>query len=231
MSLRRYRGLLVIVLWQAPNPVAVDSTGRIQGILGFGGGQYENVRTSCEGDVLGASPVKFQGAGAQVDAWPTRSVRTSWFAGAISSDSAEWDGAYYGGLVALELQHFGIGLGAVGTPSEDDWPAAYLRAGNRDEVHFRFELAPPNPPLGAAGVARLGVGYHLGHLRGLGVYGGTAFCHARCDGGSKTGLFGELQYPIGSRFDLGVRALAGPGEEFANVGVSVTGRLHFGRAP
>ena len=56
MSIQRYRGLLAVILWQTvPSPVAFDSTGRIQGALGFGGGQYEQVRVSCDGEDLGSS--------------------------------------------------------------------------------------------------------------------------------------------------------------------------------
>lgn len=229
MSVMRFRGLLVIALWQAaPSPVAFDSAGRIQGVLGFGTGQYERVRLSCEGEELGTAPVGFGGGGAQLDVWPSRDVRLTGFGGTIDADSAEWNGAYYGALAALELQRVGVGVGAVQTP-EDTWPSLYVRAGNRDRLHVQVDFAAPSAPLNISGAARVGVGYHLGHLRGLGGLGGLAVCHARCDGNSNPALFADLRVPVVSILDLELRALAGGGRDHPNTGIAVAGRLHFGR--
>lgn len=232
MSITRYRGLMVLVLWQTvPNPVAVDSTGRIQGVLGFGSGQYEKVRTDCNsGDVVNTSPNKFRGGGVQIDAWPTRSWRVTGFGGSINADSSEFDGPYVGGLVALELQRIGVGIGAGGVLEEGGGlPAAYLRLGNRDGLHARFDMAAASPPYGMNGNARIGVGYHLGHLRGLGGYGGLAVCTAKCQEEGKPALFADLRIPVGSMLDVELRALGGGGHEFSNTGIAVGGRLHFSR--
>ncbi len=231
MSITRYRGLLVVVLWQTvPNPVAVDSTGRIQGVLGFGAGEYEVVRTDCNsGEQLDTGKSKFEGGGVQIDAWPSRNFRVTGFGGSIRSDSARFDGPYYGALVALELQDIGAGLGGALGPEDRGMPAIYIRVGNRDALHARFDMAPPNPPFGASGAARGGLGYHLGHLRGLGGFGGLAFCHAPCDGNSRAALFAEVRIPIGSTFDLELRGLGGKGQDHSNTGLAVAGRLHLVR--
>jgi len=146
MRLLRYRGLLVIVAWQTvPGPVASDSAGRIQSVFGFGGGQYEIVNTSCDGDVISTEAERFFGGGAQVDAWLSRKVRLTGFGGAISSDRADWDGGYIGATTALELQRFAIGAGLVRVPAEETWPSGFVRAGNRDALHVRGDLAPVRP--------------------------------------------------------------------------------------
>ena len=228
MSIQRYRGLLAVILWQTvPSPVAFDSTGRIQGAFGFGGGQYEQVRVSCDGEDLGSSGVAFRGGGAQLDAWPNRSVRLTGFGGALRADSANWDGAYIGGMGALELQRIGVGAGVVQTPDEV-WPSLYLRLGNRDKLHMHSDFSAPSPPLNASGAARIGLGYKQGHLRGVGGVGGLALCHARCDGNSRAAIFADLHVPVGSRFDLELRALAGSGKEHENTGFAAGGRIHFG---
>ncbi len=208
--------------------MAVDSTGRVQGVLGFGAGQYERVSVNCNGDETGTSSVPFRGGGAQVDVWPNRKIRLTGFGGGIEADSSEWNGAYLGAVAALEFQHLGVGLGAMGSPDEA-WPSLYLRAGNRDRVHLRFDAGAPSPPLNTGGAARLGVGYHLGHVRGLGGFGGLALCHARCDGNSNPAFFAEVRLPVGSRFDLELRGLAGSGKDFDNTGIAIAGRMHFAR--
>jgi hypothetical protein len=231
VSILKYRGLLVVVLWQTvPNPVFVDSTGRVQLSFGVGAGQWESVRTDCSGNVGGTSARRFQGAGGEIDAWPTRSIRLTGFAGDVDSDTALWRGAYYGGLGALELQHFGIGGGVAALPGGARVPVDYLRIGNRDVVHFRFELTPPAPPVDGAGAVRLGLGYGLGHLRRPGGQAGIALCQARCDGNSSAAGYVEFALPLGSALDLQLRALAGPGRDYANTGIGVGARLHLGKS-
>lgn len=232
MSILKYRGLMVLVLWQTvPLPLKVDSTGHVQLSLGVGAGQWEEVQTDCEGNVTSTRPHQFTGGGAQIDAWPTHGVRLTGFGGAIRSDTAgwnRWNGAYYGGLAALELQHFGVGGGGVVTPLADHWPLVYLRLGNRDVLHFRTEALPPSPPLAGTGTFRMGLGYGLGHLRRVGGQAGVAFCQAACDDDTNTAsVYGELHVPWGSRFDLELRGLLGPGQKDPNTGIAIGGRIHL----
>lgn len=229
MSNRRYRGVLFVALLQvAPSPIAFDSTGRVQGVLGFGGGQYENVLRDCQGNVLGTSAVQFRGAGGQVDLWPSRSLRLTAFGGSMSASDDEWQGGYVGGLLAMELQKFGLGAGEARVPGAVLWPTGYLRIGDRDDLHFRIDIAPPSPPFGTFGAVRVGLGYRLGHVRRTNFLGGLALCSGPCND-SGVSLFGELGIPMVSNMDLELRALLGPGNDYLNSGLSVAGRFHLAR--
>lgn len=237
MKLTRYRGLLLVALWQtAPAPVSVDSTGRIQGVLGFGQGTYEDVAVNCDGDVTRTDPVPYRGGGAQLDVWVNPELRISTFGGAFRADSASltssstgplWSGSYGGFVFAAEGDRQGIGLGIVRLPTGEMAPAFYGRAGRADSVHFRWEYWGPAPPLGTAGTARFGVGSNQGRIRGVRVFAGGAFCHVLCDGNSEFAAFADVAFPLGRFLDLEVRGLWGPGINSPNTGLAVGGRVHI----
>lgn len=235
MSIYKYRGLMVLVLWQTvPVPLRVDSTGQIQ--LSFGGatGQWEEVQTDCDGNVVHTEPHHFKGVGARMDAWPDRNLRVTGFGGRFDSEDPHWSGGYLGAMTALELQHFGIGAGIAHMPNSftPNWPVGYLRIGNRDVLHFRTEITPPGPPMATAGTVRTGLGFGLGHQRRVNGQFGIALCHAPCDDDSgQASLYGELGIPVGSTVDLELKGLAGAGQHDPNTGLAVAARVHLAKPP
>lgn len=230
MRLRRYRGLLLVALWQtAPAPVSVDSAGRIQGVLGFGRGTYEDVAVNCDGDVTRREEIPFTGMGGRLDAWPTRDLRLTVAGGGVSSEDPDWTGPYAGVQAAAERQAFGVGAGFVRLPADELHPTLYLRLGDRDGVHFRFDSFDPSPPLATVGSTRFGLGLGGGHLRRISVFGGVAICQANCDTDSQGAVFAEVSLPVHRAFDLQLAGLYGSGDRVRRDGLSVAGRVHLDR--
>ena len=154
MQLNILRGPLLLLVWQvAPVEVQPDSNGRYRVSFGYGRGQYEARQLNCAGNVVSARPVGFQASGAQVDAWPTTRIRFSAFGGVLSMDRGRYDGPFGGLLIAAEGQHVGIGAGPVHVSGSDSFtgPSLYLRLGNIDRPHFRFDVLPPSPTFGTTG--------------------------------------------------------------------------------
>ncbi len=225
------RGPVLLLIWQiAPVGVERDSTGRVQVTFGFGGGQFEERSLNCSGDVVDSWSVGFRTAGAQLDAWPDRRFRLSAFGGLYMEEDR--DGPHGGFQVAAEGQKVGLGLGAAHSPFRElggAVPSGYLRFGNIDRPHFRAEVFPPNPMLGAGGdVFRLGVGFNKGQLHGAnGFLGVSAGPYA--DQAYLAGIFGEVYQPVGRRLDLGVTGSVRPAAGHLDGGLGVALRYHFKR--
>lgn len=231
MRLTRYRGLLVVAAWQlAPVTVQQDATGKVQVVMGYGAGRYEEVITSCEGDVLEEAKIPFGGGGIAVDYLPSEQVRLTGYGGAVSNDPPAsfdpWDGAYFGTQMALEGRVLGIGGGPTRWPDGEVLPNAYFRLGTREEMHLRIDVLSPSPPLGATGSMRLGFGYNDGIRRAFRVFGGLAPCTAACVQ-SSGGVFLEVGMPLTSTLDLEAGAMMGddPGQH----AFAARLRLHLGR--
>src|SRR5687768_8103962 len=116
-SLMRYRGLLVIVLYQAV-PIGTDEYGRTRFGFGIGGGQLEYANLSCEGNVIDSSKAGYKNAAAEVEHWmiPGK-LRVHASAGYQWSDSTTSQGAFGNILLAYEHQKFGVGGGMSAIPS------------------------------------------------------------------------------------------------------------------
>ncbi|HEY3279631.1 MAG TPA: hypothetical protein VGJ83_03890 [Gemmatimonadales bacterium] len=227
-----------------PAPVTQDSLGRYRLSGGYGGGQWENAAFSCEGTLLSSTPVRYRSGGGQIDAWVEPNWRVTAFGGgtthtvgvteAIDSASStpyieSYDGAFGGVQVAYEGQRFGAGLGLTRVSGSDGFlaPAPYLRIGNMDKAHFRFDALSPNPAFPTTGWGRIGVGYNKGHLRGTGGFVGFAL--GPTDYESKLALAGELGFPIGGSLSGQVQALGGVGNRVNQWNAGFGLRLDFGR--
>jgi len=227
-------GPLLILLWQvAPVQVQPDSTGRYRVSLGFGTGQFEERSLNCAGDVVSARPVDFRSGGAQLDVWPTDWVRVSAFGGALSSPSGEtfdFAGPFGGAVVAVERRTVGIGAGVAQISGDDGItaPSGYLRLGNIDLAHFRFDFLAPSPTFGTTGIIRMGVGFNQGHLRGLSGFLGLGV-GLYSDESHTGGLFGEFSIPAGRQFDIALRGAWRPSYQYADWGTSIGGRYIWGR--
>jgi hypothetical protein len=245
-TFRLYHGPLLLLVYQAvPAPVTQDSLGRYRLSGGYGGGQWENAAFSCEGTLLSTTPVRYSSGGGQIDAWVEPNLRLSAFGGSQTHsqgateaiDSANlspyierYDGPFGGAQVAYEGQRFGLGVGLTRVSGRDAFfaPAPYLRIGNMDKAHFRFDALSPNPAFPTTGWGRIGVGYNKGHLRGTNGFVGFALGPTVYE--SKPALAGELGFPIGGGGLSGqVQGLGGVGNRVNQWNLGFGLRLDFGR--
>lgn len=247
LALHRYRGLAFIALWQAaPVVVHQDSAGRVQIHFAAGGGRYEEVTTSCDGDVLGTEDFGYSGGGIAVEAWPTDWARLNAFGGLTDSESPDFSSLNLGGMAALEWRLVGIGAGVAvlpawrGVPVEPDGPldvsdlteylpVVYARLGDIDGLHLRLESTSDRGLDRMSGFARLGLGYNQGLVRGTRVFGGLAACHAGCEGDEgETGVaFLDIAVPVARAFDLQAGVVYGTGEANPEYGFTLGGTWHF----
>jgi len=184
MHTRLLRGPLLLFLYQVvPVSVTPDSLDRHRLTVGFGGGRWENEQFSCNGALLSALPVPYSSGGVQYDGWATGRLRVSAFGGSYQSrpDSAppavrDYDGPFFGGVVAYEWRAVGLGAGIAHVAGYDGFtiPAGYARFGTLDGVHIRADLFPPGPVLGSTGWFRAGVGFGEGRARRAGGFIGLA---------------------------------------------------------
>ena len=223
-TLRLGYGPLLLLLYQtAPVNIQQDSLGRYRIGIGYTTGQWESEEFSCEGQLLSATPVRHHSAGVQVDVWPDNHLRLSAFGGTTSQSIGEtqsasnplvesFAGGYGGALVAYEGQKFGLGAGFTHL-SNYETPtsfANYLRIGNIDKAHFRWDVMTPNPALPSVTWARVGLGFNEGHLRKPGGFVGLGFGPFAYN--SKAAFTGELHYPLARHLTGQVHGLFGPGE-------------------
>lgn len=230
MRMMRYRGLLVIVLWQTvPVSPVRDEAGRTRLAFGYANGQYEDVTLDCAGNVLQSSLVRVRSGGVAIDRWVSDRIRVAAYGGVIAGDQEDWNGGYGGLLVAREGKNFGIGGGISSLPIEGEnrtLPSLYIRAGELDRVHFRADLLPAEPNLGASGLARAGIGFNEGLGRGASGIIGLAVCYF-CLEEANGGAFALGAVPLTRRFDLTGQLLYGPGQEKTSWNLGFGGRINF----
>jgi hypothetical protein len=246
----QYRGLLVIVLWQAPVGPVPGPNGSI-GLL-FGGGLDQYVTEfGCSGPLQTASQQYRVGA-VEFDHDLSGSVRVDAVAGAIRwepQDVVHHSGASSGAFGQVNLRwdvdRWGLGAGILVLPNmnhnRDSYngaysaghtakPAAYARYGNSERLHARLDVTPPNA-LGTQVPARLGVGWNANRRDAASWFIGFAAL-----GSSPeilgSGVAGEATLPVSAR--TSVRALThfGTGFDKTVSGFAVGGRVALGtRAP
>jgi hypothetical protein len=255
MRLLRYRGLMVLVIWQAaPIGTVTDETGRSRIAVGYGAGQFENVRLDCEGNPIGGESVPASSAGVQFDTWLEQQVLLS---ASLSHVAAGRGDLRFGGLagsalVSWEGRRVGLGTGVAlvpivsrGAPFDDGWypdweyestrrtfPTAYVRIGEADGVHFRADFLAPSPALPMLGELRAGFGFGHGRSRRVGGFAGLAATHFATMSQTQTtngSAFAEVSWPVGRSLDLEAGVLLGPGSYEPNLGARIGGRVHLGR--
>ena len=241
-SLMRYRGLLVIVLYQAV-PVGSDEYGRTRLGFGIGGGQLEYANIGCDGSVIDAEAVGFKNAAAEVEHWfvPGK-ARVHVSGGYQWSDSLTSRGPFGSVLLSYEHQKFGVGGGMSAVPASvwffptpdqyelrssnrvDVFPTAYLRLGDRDKVHFRMDVFPVgiNTP---SEVVRMGAGFNQFDARRASGYFGIAAVAASFEESGSTAIFGEYFRPISPTVAIGGHGFLSAGKEHPQVGLSTQLRV------
>lgn len=236
---RLLHGPLLLLLYQtAPLTARQDSVGRYRITVGYGGGQWENEQFGCQGELLSTTPVRYRSGGAQLDAWPDPHLRLTAFGGTTAQTLGatigdgccveDYHGPFGGAQLAYEGQRFGAGIGVTRVSGVDGFTAAapYLRIGNMDKAHFRLDALAPNPSFPTVAWARLGIGFHTGHLRGTGGFLGLGF--GPVDYNDKAVFIGELGFPIARRLAGQVQGLVGPGERAGQWSTAFGVRYDFG---
>ena len=237
MHLLKYRGLLVIVLWQAA-PVGVDQYGRTRLGFGVGRGTLEFANFDCEGTLIEAQTVHFTTAAAEVEHWIAPGKwRLHGAVGYQWSDSLSIRGPIGAALVSYDARKFGIGGGLAFVPDEsiqvvtdpntpptpttnvEPYPSLYLRIGNRDRLHFRTELFAPSVQ---TPMLRLVIGYNqFASQRPSGAIG---FGKIGVEGDTEA-LVVDYFHPVSPTTAIGVSAYASPGHDKAQAGLTARARF------
>jgi hypothetical protein len=243
-KLMRFRGLMVIVLWQA-TPIGTDEYGRTRLGFGLGGGQLEYVDLGCNGEVLEHDVAKYRSAGASADHWvvPGR-VRVQAAAGYQWADSVTSEGPFGGLLLAYERQRFGVGGGFAIMPASlwyfgqpfadqtrgrvksdyDIMPTLYIRAGNRDQLHTRLDVFPGGVT-SPSEMVRIGVGYNQFDNSRPSLYFGLGAVAASLEEPGSNGLVGEYMHPVTRNVAVGVHGFASPGKRSPQAGLTTMMRI------
>lgn len=222
MRLALLNGPLLVLLWQtAPISVQQDLGGKLHVSFGYGTGQYEVRRYSCAGNYLGADPQPFSSVTAHTDLWPNHRFRLSGFAGRYSNSAQH--NPIYGAAAALEFRRVGLGFGRAFGYSEDAIPSLYLRFGDIDKAHFRFDVAYPSAAFPVTGDLRLGVGFNQGVKGGSRGVFGISVPNTYANGTVGTGPFLEITVPTFDRFGISLHGVYRPSREYTDWGLGVAG--------
>lgn len=227
----RYRGLLVLVLWQVP----VQPVIRPNGSLGFmiAGGSGEQAQLSCDGSVISSDRVGYRAAALEADYDLSPTVRVEAGAGVAGSDYGSHRGGFGGLRLRADWRGFGLGGGFAVAPGTDDydadssiWPSVYLRVGGAQGAHFRADVFPTSA-LAAQHVVRIGAGVNAVDRSRVSGFVGLAGIGL---GEGASGVAGELTVPMSSGFALRAEGHYAAGEERDVYGMAVGGRFLLGGA-
>jgi hypothetical protein len=197
----RYRGALVIALWQAPvGPVANPD-----GSLGFmfGGGLDHVLSFNCDGDVVDRQRSEYTFAAVEADYDITPGVRLEGVGG-LMKGARDWDveaggvGAYGGARIRFESRKAAIGIGVARSPElslgDMVFASVYARAGDAEGMHVRADLKPMHA-LMPQQFGRVGLGWNATQRNRPSGFLGVAALGSS----DALGLAGEYTLPIGSR--------------------------------
>jgi hypothetical protein len=222
MSLTRYRGLLVIALWQAPVGPVVEPDGSIGFMFGSGHDSMTDPVT-CGGPPPVTRPVPYSAAALEADFDLGERGRLDAAAGLMFSDTATHDGFFGALALRFDFTQFGIGGGvAIKPPYEETrlLPSVHLRAGSAERLHLRVDVHDPSGIVGIE-TARVGLGYNDRDRHRPG--GVIAYSAIGADDLGAASL--ELTLPFSSTAAFRLHAHYGPGEENAVYGAMIGLRL------
>ena len=224
----RYRGLMVVVLWQAPVGPVVSPDGSVAFL--FGAGSDEIADISCEGELLDARRVRYRVVGVEADHSLDDRFRINATAGLLEADLDGYGGPFAAGQLRLDFKYVGFGGGVYSTPhlGEDAGdrqilPSVYFRAGSAEKVHVRADVLPPST-LGTQQVARLGLG--LNATRRDRASGFLGFADIGNDQGV-AGVAFDLDIPFSQRAGFTLRSHFGNGSRDQLVGATAGARFFF----
>ena len=229
----RYRGMLVLVLWQVPIQPVVHPNGSL-GIM-IGAGSDEHAELNCDGDLVRSDRVNHRVAAVEADYNVSPKVRVDAAAGLMMSDWGSHDGAFGTVVIRGDWNRIGVGAGMSLSPDFAEyesggttaWPSAYLRAGSATGVHLRADVFPPTA-FAAQQIARLGVGYNaVQRDQGSGFIGVAGVGSNE----GATGVVGELTLPMSGRVALRFEGYYGSGQEHSVNGFALGLRYLTGGEP
>lgn len=224
----RYRGMLVLVIWQVPVQPVIGPDGSLGFMLG--GGSDEHAELSCEGDLVRSERVEYRVAAVEADYSLTPLVRVDAAAGFMSSDAGSHNGGFGTVQLRADWNSIGAGFGVGFSPDFEEfdsgttaWPSFYVRAGSKERLHLRGDLFPPTAFAGQQ-FARLGLGYNA-VLRDQ-ASGFIGIVGAGGEGG--TGVAAELTFPVANRLALNVEGHLAGGHAHPIAGLAAGGRFMLG---
>jgi hypothetical protein len=229
----RYRGMLVLVLWQAPIQPVVRPNGSI-GLM-IGGGTDEHAELSCDGDLIQADRVPHRVVAVQADYSVNETARIDAVVGRMSSDWGSHDGAFVTAQVRMDWRVIGLGGGIAVSPAfEEDsstsstaWPSVYLRVGSSSAWHLRVDAFPPTA-FAAQQIARVGLGFNAVQRDEPAFFVGLAGVGSN---EAATGIAADVSVPVANRFALQAQGYYGYGKEYNVNGIAIGGRYLFGAMP
>jgi hypothetical protein len=244
----RYRGMMVIVLWQAPIGPYAGGDGSIGFIFGGGLDQYVTQfgctsPTETASQRYGVAAVEFDhdlGATGRVEAvaggirwdpdrvasWPKASSSSGVFGHARVRRDGRLVGLGVGFLILPNMNHVDDSTYEQLPSGYTGKPSAYLRFGSAEGLHGRIDIVPPNA-LGAQQTIRSGIGWNATRRDRPAVFVGAASL-----GSSKEflgeGMAGEATLPVSPRMSVRVVGHYGRGFDKALSGVAVGARFALG---
>lgn len=170
---RTARGPLLLTLWAFAPPIVLPTGGQDTISVSFGAvsGEYELIARSCDGEILSSAGVPFESGSVLVEvAGDDPGYRFSAFGSRTSASTAEAAATFperteiqsvVGGMLSLEGDRFGFGLGPVVSlePEAQTHASLYLRIGDREGTYFQSDLYAPSALPGATGAFRAGLGF------------------------------------------------------------------------
>ena len=231
---RRYRGLLVLVVWQVPVQPVVQPNGSLGLVIGVGADEHAEL--SCEGDLIRSDRVRYKVAAVEADYSLSPQVRVDAAGGYMTSDWDSHQGAFGTVRLRRDWRLFGIGAGIALAPAFEEyqeessramWPSLYLRAGPAEAVHVKLEAFPPTA-FSPQQIGRVGIGYNAVRRDVASGFIGLAGVGSN-EGG--TGVGAELSVPVADRFALQFSGHYADGEEHPIAGFAAGGRILLGNAP
>jgi hypothetical protein len=207
-SLYKFRGLMLIALWQTAPPIAKTEDGKLQIGVGYGGSRIDEVfftgGTDCEGNDYG--PVvehrkrhKPQSFGASLTGMLSKRLRMGAAVSAVSADTTSLSGAQFKAVAAVEWKYFGVGAG-LSLAAPGTLPGVYMRAGPLAGVHLRADMPDLSIPVSTTGVGRAGIAFNQTE-RGIGAFLGVPVCYTTCSYG-EGGIRGDVRVPVSQRFSV-----------------------------
>lgn len=238
--MRRYQGLLVLVLWQAAPTAVRTADGDLDVRFGYGTSRIDElIRTA--GGCNGPPPTttyrqnRPHSFGLSFDKYASRRLRMGGGLALTSADTASLSGVQATGVVAGEWKSLGFGGGFVLDRSAPV-PGIYARVGPLDGPHLRLDVPDVSVPVHTTGVGRAGFAYNQGDNSRVGAFIGVPICYVTCAYGSG-GVRADLRFPVTQRFGVYVSGFVAhqrpqPGDPLLKQwGIAVGGHIWGSRPP
>jgi hypothetical protein len=217
----KYRGLFVIVLWQA-TPVQYG--------LGYGESRIDEYLFTGGGCAPGSPPAEEfykkhrpRSFGASVSGWASQKLRLGGAVISTSADTTTLSGLQAKAVIAGEWRWFGIGTGFVVDQAEPV-PGVYLRLGQLNTLHFRLDMPDVSMPVSSSGVGRLGVAYNQTAQGGFGAFAGIPICYTTCEYGAE-GPRADVRIPVANAFDVTMSGFTHSNDREKFWGIAIGGSI------